>query len=380
MSKPLESAPLPFDPLLKSHLLAWSVDPTGGEPLITVAIPHYKHRHYLELVLKSIFEQQYDNFEILVSNDSSPDDSDVAIPILLSESGRSFQYYSQPNNLGYDGNVRFCLSAARGRYILFLGNDDALAAPSSLEEVVKGLQETGWPQIAVTNFQDWNSGQLTERALDTKIIGSGTDVAIRVYRSFSFIGGLIFERVAAAQHETTRWDQSVYYQIYLASRIISAGGCFATLSAVVVRKDVRLNGETVPNYITKLRGTPWSFKPRHTGLDSVVRVAVDAILPYEPEADRSAVTRRILSKATSVLLPYWIVEYRKIGNWSSAVGVVRGFDLRNVLKEYQLKLRDRAFLWAIYLLAIPVALIVPLSLFSRIKMPLAKMVRKAQGL
>ena len=48
------------------HLLA-SNQPLGSErPLLTVAIPHYQHRRYLEIVLESIFAQDMDRlFEVL---------------------------------------------------------------------------------------------------------------------------------------------------------------------------------------------------------------------------------------------------------------------------------------------------------------------------
>lgn len=366
--------------VLKPQLLAWNTPNDNSEPLITVAIPHYKHRRYLEVVLESIFEQQFDDFEILISNDCSPDDSDAVLPGVLKESGHRFQYYSQPHNLGYDGNVRFCLSAANGRYVFLLGNDDALRSPSTLQELADQLESLGWPQVGVTNFEDWATGSLVERALETKIVGSGVDVAVRVYRSFSFVGGLIFERAAALEHETDRWDQSVYYQIYLASRIISAGGRFATLRTVAVRKDVRLDGQTVFNYVTKWQDAPWSFQIQHIGLDSVLRVAIDGVLPYVPEVARSATKRKILAKALLVVYPYWILEYRQVANWSIAVGVARGLFPGLLLKEYRLKLLDRALLWTIYFLVTPMALVTPVNLFSRIKAPLARIVRKTQGL
>ena len=105
------SSAIPF-----ADLLLASSDQTSGKDLfLTIAIPHYRHRRYLELVLESLFAQTYRNFEIVVSDDCSPDDSAAVIPSILLASGRPFFYYRQPANLGYDGNVRFCLRAARGR-------------------------------------------------------------------------------------------------------------------------------------------------------------------------------------------------------------------------------------------------------------------------
>ncbi|MBK6328496.1 MAG: glycosyltransferase family 2 protein [Chloroflexi bacterium] len=140
-------------PLFQERLLALNDSPDGAQPFITIAIPHYKQRRYLELVLASIFEQDFADLELVVSNDQSPDDSDRVIPDILSESGRPFRYYSQPKNLGYDGNVRFCLAAAQGRYVMLLGNDDALAGPQTISQIVEALAALDFPTVAFANLQ-----------------------------------------------------------------------------------------------------------------------------------------------------------------------------------------------------------------------------------
>lgn len=350
----------------------WTKD---GIPFITIAIPHYKHRHYLEIVLQSLFDQTYDNFEIVVSNDCSPDDSDEMIPPFLERSGRFFRYYSQPTNLGYDGNVRFCLTAARGKYVFLLGNDDALAHPQVLHELDQVLQQLAFPEIAVTNFQDWLSGEVNQRALDNQIMGSGVETALKFYRSFSFVSGLIFDRLQAEKHVTDRWDRSIYYQIYLACRIMSAGGRMGTIDITAVRKDIRIAGEHVPNYETKWSSAPISFEERHTGIDSVLRVAWDGMKPYLPVQKHSLYQRRLLANAYLTLHPYWVLEYRRVANWSFAFGVARGHNPVKIFKDYTLNRLDQIYLWLIYLPVTAIALLLPVGFFNRIKGQIGHLLR-----
>jgi len=223
--------------------------PNGEQPFITVAIPHYKQRDYLKIVLQSVFTQAYDSFEILVSNDCSPDDSDTTIPKLLEASNCAYQYYSHPKNLGYDGNVRFCLSRASGRYVLLIGNDDALTDTIALQEIYDALQALNFPDVAFTNYSDWESNQVTRRAIKTQVLGTGVETALKFYRSFSFVGGLIFNSEKARKFDTDRWDQSIYYQIYLACRIVSAGGQMGAIDYIPVRKDIKIGGKSVTNYV-----------------------------------------------------------------------------------------------------------------------------------
>jgi glycosyltransferase involved in cell wall biosynthesis len=345
-------------------------------PFLTVAIPHYKHCQYLEVVLASLFEQTFAGFEIVVSDDQSPDDSNVTIPLLLKSSGRAFRYYAQSVNLGYDGNVRFCLSAALGRHVLLLGKDDALTTPDTLHQVANALQQLAYPEVAFTNFQDWSSGWVERRAAGTQLLGAGVPAAVQYYRSFSFVSGLLFDRAAAAQHETDRWDRSIYYQIYLACRILAAGGRLGALDISAVRKDVKVAGQAVPNYASKWARTPWSFQLRHTGVDSALRVAVDAVQPYAPPAQRSMLIRRIIAQALSITYPYWLFEYRRVANWSFSVGIARGMWPGRLLAEYALSFRDRLALWLLYVGATVAGLLIPARWFSALKPRLANFVRR----
>lgn len=351
---------------------------TGSQPFITIAIPHYKHRRYLEIVLESIVAQDFNQLEIVISDDQSPDDSSTVIPDILQRARRPFRYYVQPKNLGYDGNVRFCLAAAQGRYVMLLGNDDALAGPQTIGQIVDALTALNFPSVAFTNYCDWASGEVTQRALHTQVLGAGPQTAVQFFRSFSFVAGLIYDQAATRQHETDRWDQSVYYQIYLASRIIASGGSLAALDINAVRKDVRIDGQHVFNYATKWADAPWSFQPRHTGMESVIRVTVDAVTPLVPAEQRSTTIRQIIQQILTITYPYWLMEYRRVANWSFAVGVAREMWPGKLLREYPvLKNADRLHLWLRYMAATIGGLCLPQSWFQRMKQQLATRTRRA---
>ncbi len=360
-------------------LVAERLPASFGEatPFITIGIPHYKHRRYLEIVLESLFSQSYRDFEILISDDASPDDSNAVIPALLEKSGRPFRYYAQPANLGYDGNVRFCLRAARGRYVFLLGNDDALAGPDTLDKVDAKLRELDLPEVVFSNYEDWHSGEVVRRALGTGALGAGPAVAVNHFRSFSFVSGLIYDKAAAVRHETDRWDQSIYYQIYLACRILAAGGRLGALDLSTVRKDVTVEGHTVPNYASKWANAPWSFQSRETGLESVIRVTADAVLPLMPKAEQRSTLRRIVAKVLMSSYPFWLFEYRRVSSWSFAAGVARGMWLRKVLAEYK-PTRPDLFLWLLYLSVTAAGLLTPVRLLSGVRYKLARLFRRQQ--
>ena len=146
---------------------------------------------------------------MLVSDDASPDDSLRLIPALLESSCCRHVYFLQERNLGYDANVRFCLSEASGEYVFLLGNDDGLCQPDTLAAVVAGMRATE-PDVAFTNYRLANAVDVVRRAETTMVLGDGVEAALRHFRNFSFVSGLIFRRAATAKHETSRWDRSVF--------------------------------------------------------------------------------------------------------------------------------------------------------------------------
>lgn len=366
--------------IVEERLLASQAIPNGRRPFLTVAIPHYQHPRYLEIVLDSVFAQDFADFELVVSDDNSPDNSNKSIPPILARSGCAHRYYAQPQNLGYDGNVRFCLAAAQGRYVMLLGNDDALDGPSVLGRIASSLAKLDMPAVAFTNLADYETGAVTRRALATRLLGRGPDTAIGYFRSLSFVSGIIFERSAAEQYETDRWDGSVFYQIFLGCRIVAAGGSLGAIDVCAVRKDVRIDGQTVPNYVTKWADAPYTFRRRPSGLDSVIRVTVDALLPFLTKTDTSAAICRIIRQILLITYPYWLIEYRRVANWSFAVGIARDMWPASLLAEYRSRVRggDRARLWALYLAATVAGLVVPGAVFTRFQLTLADAIRHRQ--
>jgi glycosyltransferase involved in cell wall biosynthesis len=342
-------------------------------PLLTVAIPHYNRRRYAELAIDSVLRQSFSDYELLVADDGSADDSEQVLPSILEASLVTTRYVRHPQNLGYDRNVRFCLAEARGEYVMLLGNDDALADFDTLATVSDALAAR--PDILVTNFADASTKQATRRVRRTGELGTGVDTALRHFRLFSFTSGLIYRRDRAAEFDTDVWDTSIYYQVYLASRILASGGTLAGLDRVTVMDHLRIDGELVPEtYRNKYKGAAFTAKRKHTGLDSVARVTVAAVLPHA-DIDESTIIRRIYTQLYSITYGYWLLEYRRVATFGHAIGVARDLAPSRQLREHRVRSVDRLALWALYVLVTTVGLVIPERLFTRYRHRLAGIVR-----
>lgn len=107
-------------------------------PAVTVAIPAYGHATVIAATLASVFAQTYADYEVVVVNDGSTDDT-AAVLKPLADAGR-IRYVEQPN-AGVAAARNRCLALARGRFVAFLDDDD-LWPPDKLAWQVAALDES----------------------------------------------------------------------------------------------------------------------------------------------------------------------------------------------------------------------------------------------
>lgn len=90
-------------------------------PLISVVVPTYNHAHFLALALQSVIEQTYQNWEIIIVDNHSTDNTDEVVKQFDSYNLRIFKI----NNNGIIGASRNVgIKAAKGDWIAFLDSDD----------------------------------------------------------------------------------------------------------------------------------------------------------------------------------------------------------------------------------------------------------------
>ncbi len=98
-------------------------------PLVSVCIPTYRGAEYLAQAIDSVLAQTLTDFELVIVDDQSPDDTEA---IVARYTDPRIRYLRNPVNLGPEGNWNRCLSEARGTYVKVLPHDDLLV-PECLE-------------------------------------------------------------------------------------------------------------------------------------------------------------------------------------------------------------------------------------------------------
>ncbi|MGB7727477.1 MAG: glycosyltransferase [Candidatus Acidiferrum sp.] len=110
----------------------------SSAPLVTFVVPCYKYAHLLGTCVSSILVQDYSNFEVLIMDNCSPDNTP--------EVAQSFQdarvkHIRNDSNLGAEQNFNKGLTLARGKYVWILSADDLLRGPSVLRRFVDVMEQ-----------------------------------------------------------------------------------------------------------------------------------------------------------------------------------------------------------------------------------------------
>lgn len=98
--------------------------------LVSVIMPSYNTASYISDSIKSVLAQTYSNWELIIVDDCSTDNTDAIVAEFLSD--KRIRYYKNPYNSGAAQSRNRALREAKGRYIAFLDSDD-LWLPEKLE-------------------------------------------------------------------------------------------------------------------------------------------------------------------------------------------------------------------------------------------------------
>jgi glycosyltransferase involved in cell wall biosynthesis len=118
----------------------------AAAPRVTIAIPTYRGAATLPAAIESVLGQTLGEFELLVVDDASPDDTAVLVGRYADP---RLAYHRNPVNLGPEGNWNRCLELARGRYFKLLPHDDVLR-PDCLARQAAVLEVDVADELALT--------------------------------------------------------------------------------------------------------------------------------------------------------------------------------------------------------------------------------------
>lgn len=205
-----------------------------NKDLVSIITPSYNSSSFIEETINSVIAQTYSNWEMIIIDDCSSDNSVDVINQSISKDNR-IKLIQNKENKGAAETRNVGLKIAKGRYIAFLDSDD-LWLPTKLEEQIAFMEKGNYP-ISFTKY-----GIVDE-------VGKSLDKFVRVVDSVDYTGYMKntiigmstsmidTELVEPFKFFNIRTRQDTYLWITLLKRGHKAYGINKVLANYRVRKD-----------------------------------------------------------------------------------------------------------------------------------------------
>lgn len=228
-------------------------------PLVSVCIPTYNRSSKLERAIKSVQNSDYHNLEIIISDNASSDDTQ-SVSVRLTNGDKRIRYFRQAGNIGPVGNFEFSRARAKGKYFMWLADDDYLDL-NYISRCVEALE-----------------------ADSSLALAAGLGAYHRNDGSFAYMGNIVQEKSSLPLLRVVKylwfvWDNSIFYGLYKREFINDCkfpsfiAGDWAWVANVLLNgkstviTDVHIHREfegssasTIDNMVSVLRSPEWHGK------------------------------------------------------------------------------------------------------------------------
>src|SRR5687767_6393032 len=92
-------------------------------PLLSIGLPVYNGQRYLHAALDSLLGQDFDDFELIIADNASTDETE-AICREFAARDRRIRYHRNTANVGAVPNHNLVFELARGKYFKWAAHDD----------------------------------------------------------------------------------------------------------------------------------------------------------------------------------------------------------------------------------------------------------------
>jgi len=133
--------------------------------LVSIIMPSYNTGRFIAESILSVLSQTYGNWELIIVDDCSTDDTDA---VVAAYSDSRIRYFKNEKNSGAAVSRNRALREAKGRWIAFLDSDD-LWEPEKLEKQIRFMEENGC-RFSYTGYREIDEAS---QPLGVRVTGPG---------------------------------------------------------------------------------------------------------------------------------------------------------------------------------------------------------------
>lgn len=172
----------------------------------SIVVPVYNTEKYLKTSLDGIVAQTFEDYEVIIVNDGSTDNSLNIVNTYAERYG--FKVIDKPNGGCYRARVDGIMEG-KGEYILNLDSDDCFSSNTVLEELDERLHELDDPDILIYGYNEMtDNGEIKKTNLRKRASFAG-DSCVDFYKKF--LGSTEYNSI---------WSKAFKKELFSAERVI----------------------------------------------------------------------------------------------------------------------------------------------------------------
>ncbi len=201
----------------------------NDQPLVSVIMPVYNGEKFVGEAIESVINQTYKNWELIIVDDGSIDNSKKVIAQYISD--ECIKYIRHKENKGIPAARNAGIPASKGKYIAFLDQDDIWYS-SKLKKSVESMTALNNPGLVQTGLVITRNNQAVIRRKEGYSLLPKEKLAAHLFlrkKPFStastvMVNRRCFSELGLMDERLTRWDdQEMWIRILLADEEFSVG-------------------------------------------------------------------------------------------------------------------------------------------------------------
>jgi glycosyltransferase involved in cell wall biosynthesis len=138
--------------------------------LVSIIMPCYNSQNYIEEAIESVVVQTYENWELIIIDDCSKDNS-VKIAEKYCKQDKRILFYKNEKNIGPAKTRNKGIELAKGQYIAFLDSDDVWHN-EKLDKQISFLKQNQSCDLCSSSYEiiDENSNKIKEYKVKEKVL------------------------------------------------------------------------------------------------------------------------------------------------------------------------------------------------------------------
>jgi len=168
--------------------------------LVSVIMPVYNGASYLSETIESILNQTYKNFELLILDDLSSDNS---VEIIRSFKDKRIKLFTNKNNQGYIAGLNFLVQKSKGEFIARNDQDD-ISLPERLYKQLKFFEKN--PNLSIVGGQINTIGKYVRKV--SYPINNGDCRSQLLFNTCLHHPTVIFKRKKIEKYISNLYDES----------------------------------------------------------------------------------------------------------------------------------------------------------------------------